>query len=226
MNPFFFVAAVLCSLAAWGSEAGAQETAFPGSRIELPEGLPELPRMALSEPEGQEEAAKDREDQKKNEFSLGPVAGYLRVRDADRGSWFGGVQARYRFLKFLGVEGSFTFRRDRFEDGDIVVTQYPVQVTGLVFPFPRSPIEPYGLVGVGWYYTRVDFDDSLGGGDETDRLFGVHLGAGVQVELTPGFALFGDFRWIFLDEPSTDNSQLEEEEFDSWQVMLGGSFRF
>ena len=225
MKPFFLVVAMLC-VGAWGLPAFAQEEPLPLSLAadpgeEIARDVPDLPGMALAEPQ-----EKDREEEKKNEFSLGPVAGYLRVRDADRGSWFGGVQARYRFLKFLGVEGSFTFRRDRFEDGDIVVTQYPVQVTGLVFPFPRSAIEPYGLVGVGWYYTRVDFDDSLGGGDETDRLFGVHLGAGLQVELGPGFALFSDFRWIFLDEPSTDNSQLEEEEFDSWQVTLGGSFRF
>lgn len=160
------------------------------------------------------------------EFSLGPAAGYLRVRDADRGTWFGGVQARVRFLRYLGVEGSITVHQDEFADGDVEVTTYPVQVTALLFPFPDSPVEPYGLFGAGWYYTRFDFDDALGGGDETDRTFGFHAGAGLQVELSPRVHLFGDFRWIFMDEPGVDNGNIEDEEFDTWQVALGLGLRF
>lgn len=171
---------------------------------------------------------RDREgrDSKDVIFTIGPAAGYLNVRDADRGTWFGGVQARVQFLRYLGVEGSVTFHQNRFADGDIVVTQYPVQVTGLVFPFPDSGISPYALGGAGWYYTRVDYDSSLGGGDETDRMFGWHAGAGAQIMLGRHVGAFGDFRWIFLDDPGVDNSNLDEEEFDYWQVTLGVNFGF
>jgi hypothetical protein len=38
--------------------------------------------------------------------------------------------------------------------------------------------------------------------------------------------IFADFRWIFLDEPNVDNSQIEEEEFDYGQVTLGLGIKF
>ncbi len=161
------------------------------------------------------------------EFSFGPVAGYIKARDADRGTWFGGVQARFRFARIFAVEGSITFHQDEFFDGDVEVTTYPVQVTGLILPFPDSPVEPYGLAGAGWYYQRFEFDGPGGlDEEETDRSFGVHVGAGVLAELGRNFSVFGDFRWIFMDEPGVDNGNIEDEEFDSWQVTLGGSFRF
>lgn len=161
-------------------------------------------------------------------FSIGPAAGYLRVRGADRGTWFGGVQARLRLAEILALEGSITFHQDEFEGGDVEVTQYPVQVTALLYPFPLSPLKPYGLIGAGWYYTRFDYEgvQAVLNDDETDRLFGLHVGAGAELELGPAVALQADFRWIFLDEPSVDNSDIEEEEFDYWQVSLGLGLKF
>ena len=173
-----------------------------------------------------QEGARDRADVGSDGFTLGPVAGYIKTRDADGGTWFGGVQARYRFGGILAVEGSITFHRDEFQDGDVVVTQYPVQVSALIFPLPFGAFEPYGVIGAGWYYTRVDIDTALVQDDDTENLFGVHLGAGAQLHVAPRFSIFADFRWIFMDEPATDNSDLDEEEFDAGQVTLGGSFRF
>ena len=160
-------------------------------------------------------------------FSIGPVAGYLKARDADRGTWFGGLQARLRFARVLAIEGSISAHSDSFQDGDIDVIQYPVQVSALLFPIPDSPIEPYGIFGAGWYYTRYEFDGALSGlDDETDREFAFHAGAGLQIELSPRFAVFADFRWVFMDEPGVDNGNLDEEEFDFGMVTIGGSFSF
>jgi hypothetical protein len=160
-------------------------------------------------------------------FSIGPVAGYLKARDADRGTWFGGVNMRLRFARIFAIEGSISVHSDSFQDGDIDVVQYPVQVSALLFPIPDSPIEPYGVFGAGWYYTRIDFDGALSGLDnETDRDFAFHAGAGLQVEVGPRFAVFADFRWVFLDEPGVDNGNLDEEEFDFGMVTIGGSFSF
>lgn len=174
------------------------------------------PPASLQDDVGQEDRAS---------FSLGPVAGYLKARDADDGTWFGGVQARLRFARILGLEGSITFHRDEYQDGDVEITRYPVQLSALLFPIPDSPLEPYGVVGAGWYYTRVDFDNELFD-DDTDRAFGWHAGAGLQAELGSRFALFADFRWVFMDEPGVDNGDLDEEEFDFGQVTLGASFTF
>jgi len=193
-----------------------------GDWAEAPAGFPEVAEPGREAQEGRGDDPGGRP-----QFSLGPVAGYIRARDADRGTWFGGIQARMRFMRFFAVEGSITFHQDEYQDGDVVVTQYPVQLTALFFPFPDSQVRPYGLVGAGWYYTRFQYDGLFSAfKDETDRLFGVHVGAGVEVDLDRTVSIFADFRWIFLDEPNVDNSQIEDEEFDSGQLTLGLSVRF
>lgn len=159
-------------------------------------------------------------------FSLGAMAGYVRVRDADEGTWHGGVVARLQLFPVLAAEASISFHSQEFGDGDVRVTTYPVQVSALLFPLPNLPVRPYALAGGGWYYTRIDFDDSVGGGDDTDRQFAVHVGAGAEILLGRRAKIFADFRWLFLDEPGVDNSNIQDEEFDTWMVTLGFLFRF
>jgi opacity protein-like surface antigen len=160
------------------------------------------------------------------QFSLGPAVGFLKTRGADDGTWMAGVQARLRLGRVIGLEGSITAHRSDFADDTVEIITYPVQVSLLVFPFPDSPVEPYLVGGVGWYYNRIEYDSSLGLDDETDHQFGVHLGAGLMIELSPHVQIFADFRWIFLDEPGVDNSDLEDEEFDTAQIMIGLSLVF
>lgn len=197
------------------------------------EELFRLPR-ALSEDSAPASGAglQDKDDRARGEekpfaFSIGPRVGYIRTRDADDGTWLVGVQARVRILKFLGVEGSVGYHQDEFLDGDVKLHTYPVELTGLIYLFPDLPFEPYGLVGVGWYYTRFTYHDSLSSlDDETDSQFGVHVGAGAAIDIGARASINGDFRWIFLDEPGVDNSDLEDEEFDRWQITAGINFGF
>jgi opacity protein-like surface antigen len=184
-------------------------------------GDPELLPRSLAEM-----VAPDEPEREGGRFSFGPIAGYSRVRDADQGTWHGGVAARLQLHPMLAAEASISFHSEEFADGDIQVTTYPVQLTVLFYPIPRLPLRPYALAGAGWYYTRFDYDDSIGGGDETDRQFAVHVGAGGEIDLGKNFTIFADFRWLFLDEPGVDNSNIEDEEFDTWMVTLGGLFRF
>src|SRR5687768_6687027 len=127
---------------------------------------------ALPDPGSPEELGQDRDkdpakgQKDRTAFSIGPVAGYLKARDADRGTWFGGVNMRLRFARIFAIEGSITAHTDSFQDGDIDVVQYPVQVSALLFPIPDSPIEPYGVFGAGWYYTRYEFEGALEGLDD------------------------------------------------------------
>ena len=205
MNPLML--AVLAT-AAFGAPPGADDEE---------ERLP----VALGDPAPQEA------EMKREGFSIGPALGYVRVRDADEGSWYGGVQARYRFSPLFALEGSITFHQDEFGDGDVTVTQYPVQVSALLYPFPNPVLEPYAVGGAGWYYTRFDYDEDAfpGVDDETDRMFAVHLGAGGELHLGPLASIFVDFRWLFVDEPGVDNSSLEDEEFDTWMLTFGLSLR-
>lgn len=93
-------------------------------------------------------------------FSIGPVAGFRNAHGADHGTWFGAVQASPHLVKFLAAEASSTFHRN--EDGDVTVTQYPVQLIAFLYLLSEGPIRPVILGGIGWYYTRVEHDSFLG----------------------------------------------------------------
>lgn len=164
-------------------------------------------------------------------FSLGPRAGYLRARDADRGAWFGGVQARVRLSQAFCVEGSIEFHRDAFADGSVEVTQYPVQATALLYPFPEGPLRVYVLAGAGAYFTRFRFQEELEGvGDKTERVWGIHAGAGAELFSGDVFSLDVDLRYIFLDESGGVSgarfSEFDDDEMDFWQITVALNFFF
>jgi hypothetical protein len=71
---------------------------------------------------------------------IGLRAGYIKPRDADDGTWFGGVQVRVPLGEVLTLEGSIEFHTSEFADGDIEVVQYPVQATLLVNLLPSAPV--------------------------------------------------------------------------------------
>jgi opacity protein-like surface antigen len=161
-------------------------------------------------------------------FMLGPAAGYMRTRDADEGSWYVGLMARLKVTPFLAVEGMGAFRQHDFTEGAIRFTQYPVQLSALIFPFsPPDILRPYALAGAGWYPTQIEYRGPLDArDDESDTLFGIHIGAGAELQLGPSLVANIDLRWIFMDEPDVDNSAITDEEFDTWQVAVGVGFQF
>lgn len=162
----------------------------------------------------------DRREHRGSTFSIGPSAGYLEARGADRGTWFAGVQARLHALRFLAAEASITFHQNEYGNGDIVVTQYPVQVTGFLYPFPEGEVRPYLLAGAGWYYTRVRYEGALTllYRDQTDHTFGGHAGAGLELQIGPSASIDADLRYIFLN-PEAD--AVRSRDFDYWQFTAG-----
>jgi outer membrane immunogenic protein len=181
---------------------------------------------AESEPQAQPPRAASRGRSQPSpgmEFSLGPVGGYLKPAGADHGSWFVGVQARLRLVRFLALEVSATWNETEYQSGDVDVTQYPVQVSGLIYPFPSWTFSPYLVGGGGWYYSRVDYSGALAATpDSTDRTFGAHGGIGADYKWG-NFVLDADLRYIFLDPTS---KHIRKGEFDFWQVTLGVNYTF
>jgi len=163
-------------------------------------------------------------DDEGGSFSIGPAGGYLRTRGSDRGTWFGGAQARLRILNILAAEAAITFHQSSYEGGDVKVTQYPVQLTAMLYIIPVGPIRPYILGGVGWYYTRIDYKHDLDFiDDETDHFFGVHLGAGVELMLGKNASIDVDVRYIFIN---ATNQQVINRDFNYWQITFGLNFIF
>ncbi|MBI4564681.1 MAG: porin family protein [Planctomycetes bacterium] len=157
-------------------------------------------------------------------WTFGPRVGYVKARDADRGTWLGGLQLRLHLSDAVALEGAISFHQDRFADGDALVTFYPVEVSALVFPLPLPTLKPYGMAGVGWYYSRVDYKDILSvNNDETVFTFGAHVGLGAQLQIGSSSMLNADLRYIFL-EPDFD--AIEDEKFDSIQFTAGLNFDF
>jgi len=157
------------------------------------------------------------------QFSLGAVGGWLKARGADHGSWFAGIQARLNLLQFFALELSATWNETEYQDGDVDVTQYPVQLSGLIYPFPSWTFSPYLVVGGGWYYSRLDFSGALAGTpDDTDRTFGVHGGIGADLKLGK-VVLDADLRYIFLDPTS---NQIRRWDWNFMQITVGLNFPF
>ena len=230
MNKLVLTLAALVSLGAVAAAQDSRQTLRleepTWSLIEDPQSaLPAIDRssefplpLSLADPAPAVEG-----DDNNHPFSLGAVGGYLKAKDADRGTWTGGVQARLR-LGHFAAEASITFHENNFENGDVVVAQYPVQLTAFLYILEKGPIQPYILGGVGWYYTRVEYRGALNAiPDDTDHTFGWHFGAGAELFLSPRVSINGDVRYIFID-PNTD--KVVNEDFNYWQITFGINFLF
>lgn len=165
----------------------------------------------------------DDTDKNKHAFSLGIVGGYMEPKDADDGTWTAGVQARLR-LGHFAAEASIMVHENDYSDGDVVILQYPVQLTAFFYILDKGPVQPYILGGVGWYYTRIEYRENLSAlDDQTDNTFGWHFGAGAEFFLSPRVSLNGDVRYIFID-PDTD--EVVDQDFNYWQITFGINFLF
>jgi opacity protein-like surface antigen len=128
---------------------------------------------------------------------LGPQVGYYKAKDADKGSFMGGVAWRLKLMPVLGVEASINYRQEKYADGALTVRSWPVMVTGLIYPLPIV----YGAVGAGWYSVTSDFDQKKLPlmKDETTQKVGWHFGGGVELPVGSNIKLTGDIRYVFLN---------------------------
>lgn len=174
--------------------------------------------------------AQEKEEEKGPDLpglSIGVHAGWMEMKDAEDGEVFYGAQIRLYFLRFLALEGSVDVNKQEFIDDDAEVRTIPVQVSALLFPFPDSAVRPYALAGAGWYFQDVEFDNALESfDDDDDNTFGWHVGTGLEILLGKMFMLYGDVRYIWLDDPEFDSVEIEEEEFDYWQAAAGIALAF
>jgi opacity protein-like surface antigen len=130
-------------------------------------------------------------------INLGPQLGYYKARDADNGSFTGGVALRLKMMSILGIEASISNREERYANGALTVRSWPVMVTGLIYPLPIV----YGAMGFGWYNVTFHYDQSKLPlfTDETTQKVGWHFGGGLELPITTYILLTGDFRYVFLN---------------------------
>jgi len=130
-------------------------------------------------------------------IGIGPQVGYFKTKDADKGSFMGGVAWRMKMLPILGVEASIQYRQEKFADGALTVRSWPVMVTGLIYPLPVV----YGAIGAGWYSVTSDYDQKKVPllKDETSQEVGWHFGGGLEVPVGTKIKVTGDIRYVFLN---------------------------
>ena len=128
---------------------------------------------------------------------FGPMLGWSRANNSDAGRLEGGLALRMHISSALGVEGAVFYRQDKYNNGAVTATTWPIQVTGMLYIVPMV----YGAIGAGWYHTTFDYDMSVypaGTVSNTQTQFGWHFGGGLEVPL--GRASFtADIRYVFLN---------------------------
>jgi opacity protein-like surface antigen len=157
--------------------------------------------------------------------NLGPHLGIQKAKNADA-NYLVGATLRLKLMPILGVEGDIGYRQQKYGEDVLTVRQYPVTVTGLIYPLPII----YGGIGAGWYNTTFDYTDTyndLGIDDETTSEFGWHLAAGVELPASPRVKLFGDVRFVFLDYKLKDlpDAVLDGAESNFYSINAGLLFR-
>lgn len=156
---------------------------------------------------------------------IGPKVGFYKAPDAEDGTMFIGLQSRTKG-KYLGAEFSIEYRGEQSystTNGELTVRQIPLTGSLLLFAPLAQNFSPYGLAGLGAYYTIYDYEGGfLNPGDDTDVNVGYHLGFGADVALSESAAFNIDYRYLFLD----GNDDITEKEYSGNVISAGLTFYF
>ncbi len=147
----------------------------------------------------------------KNTIGIGPRLGYYKANNADEGNFYFGAQSRIRMGSAFGLEGSIEYRAGQeynVAPNQTVTAQFvPVTGSALLFLPVSKNIAPYGVAGLGAYYTIYDYEGTFSNENDDEFNLGYHLGFGVEFPLSSNAALNFDYRYLFL------NSDTNEQDF-------------
>lgn len=167
----------------------------------------------------------------KNTLGIGPRVGYYKADDADEGNFYGGLQLRLRPGPIIGIEGAVEYRAGQdydFGTYTIETSFVPITASLLLFIPVSEYFAPYGLGGIGAYYTIYDSSGDLLGiefdNDDTFNL-GYHLGFGAEFPFSGNAALNIDYRYLFLN-PDENEEALEDADFSGNVFTAGLMFYF
>lgn len=154
-------------------------------------------------------------------FGIGGRYTYVRNLDLDETANMLGIVARAR-NEIVGIEAAIDYRSEDLPL-DTKLRTWPASASLLVFPIPIL----YGLAGIGWYNTTVDFPEVLPIDDVTDSVLGYHVGGGVEVPVSPNVRLTSDVRWLFVDYEFSDiPDSIGDVDADSFTANFGILYYF
>lgn len=161
-----------------------------------------------------------------NKLGIGPKVGVYKAPDADDGTMFIGIQSRTKG-KYLGAEFSLEYRGEQSfttaGGSELTVKQVPVTGSLLLFAPLAENFSPYGLAGLGAYYSFYDYDGGfVNPGDDAEVEVGYHLGVGAEIALSKTAAFNIDYRYLYLD----GSEDLSDKQFSGNVISAGLTFYF
>lgn len=161
-----------------------------------------------------------------DESGIGPKVGFYKAPDADDGTMFIGIQSRTKG-KYVGGEFSLEYRGEQSYTtaggSQLTVRQIPVTGSLLLFAPLAENFAPYGLAGLGAYYTFYDYDGGfVNPGDDSEVKIGYHVGLGADIALSETAAFNIDYRYLYLD----GSEDLSDKEFSGNVISAGLTFYF
>ncbi|MDE2142014.1 MAG: outer membrane beta-barrel protein [Elusimicrobia bacterium] len=126
--------------------------------------------------------------------SAGARAAFYHPGDADHGTWAPGAVLRLHMTSVYSFEASADFAH--YDSGGTRVRTTAVQATVLGYFAPDASLSPYLLIGGGWYPTHAD------GPYNPMRLFGPHVGLGLELLLGSNWSLDGSYRYLWTETVS------------------------
>lgn len=160
-----------------------------------------------------------------NASGIGPKLGFYKAPDAEDGTMFIGIQSRSKG-KYFGGEFSLEYRGEQSystTNGELTIRQIPVTGSLMLFAPLSENLAPYGLAGIGAYYTFYDYDGGfINSGDDAEVNVGYHLGFGADLAVSESAAFNVDYRYLFLD----GNDSIPEKEFSGNVLSVGLTFYF
>lgn len=156
----------------------------------------------------------------------GVHAGAAGGRDTDGVTATVGVHWRPRLTGALALEVSAGYERNAWAAGGRKVTADHVPVEGTLFFhfFYTRRVQPYLLAGIGYHWVNphgAGFSD--GTPYESQNLFGLHAGGGVDVRTGASSSIWLDGRWTFLDVDAVKDLGLRS---DTLRIALGVNLSF
>lgn len=105
-----------------------------------------------------------------------------------------GLHFRSKLSRRWGLELSFDYLRRDDDSARYTQETMPLMLSAMFHVFPDSPIDLYGVAGVGVHFTNLTYLDGL---FEHHALeLAGQLGAGVQVRFGDHFAIYADVRFV------------------------------
>ncbi len=150
-------------------------------------------------------------------LGIGGRYNYNETLDSDRNAHMGGAMLRAR-NNYFGLEGSVDYHEEELLTQTDLKT-WPISASILAFPLPVL----YGIAGLGWYNTTVDFPENGLVEDQTDSSLGYHIGGGVELPVTNVIRFTSDVRWLFVDYEFDEipESAVNQVDADSFQFNAG-----